>query len=178
MLRKPWHCLFVALLLFAFPTIAGEVRPNYLSPYIKSSAPKGTATLRKFFFKVYDGYFWTDSDWVDYSKPFALMVRYNMSIDGDKLVESTLSQMLLVSGKTPQDFFAFEEALMLAFPSVVSGDVITALYMPDHKVRFFFNGKLTSEVKSAFFAEHFFGIWFSDKTSEPDFRDALFGRMP
>jgi hydroxyacylglutathione hydrolase len=53
------------------------------------------------------------------------------------------------------------------------GDRITALHVPGQAVRFFHNGRATAEVGDAAFADSFFGIWLSPKTSEPKLRARL-----
>ena len=59
------------------------------------------------------------------------------------------------------------------FPDVKAGDTITALHEPGKPTRFFLNGKPLGEAKDPGFADAFFAIWLSPKTSEKRLRRKL-----
>jgi hypothetical protein len=61
--------------------------------------------------------------------------------------------------------------------AVKAGDRITAIHTPGQPVRFFHNGRMTASSEDSTFADPFFGIWLSPKTSEPSLRRALL-RLP
>jgi hypothetical protein len=48
--------------------------------------------------------------------------------------------------------------------------------VPGMGARFFVNGALKGDVRDPAFATLFFGIWLSEKTSEPALRSALLGK--
>jgi hypothetical protein len=97
-----------------------------------------------------------------------------MSFTREELVERTLEEMQRVSpGLQRAALTGFGASLRRAFQNVDSGDRITALLVPGAPVRFFHNGKVTHQIDGADFAEAFFGIWLSPRTSEPDVRAGL-----
>ena len=71
---------------------------------------------------------------------------------------------------------AWLQAMTQAFPDVEPGDRLLGIYLPGQGARFLANGRLTGEVMDTEFAQLFFGIWLSDKTSEPCLRQALLGQ--
>jgi len=171
--------VFFGLFLFSFSAAADDdVRPDFLAPFINSRAPAGHATFRKFFIKVYDANLWADVDTIDYTQPFALSLTYDVSISSKEFVDRTIKEMSVVSDVPESELGVYRASLSKAFPDVKSGDTITALYFPMERVRFFFNGQQTGEVKDKHFPKQFFGVWFSPKTSEPAFRQALLSNSP
>jgi len=66
-------------------------------------------------------------------------------------------------------------AMMQVFPDVKEGDRITGLHVPGLGARFAVNGAVRGDVRDLEFARLFFGIWLSEKTSEPALRRALLG---
>jgi hypothetical protein len=163
---------FVALVASA----AAMTRPLELGSTISSTKPYGSGSLTWLFFTAYDATLWTDAPQWSMNVPFALTLRYRIGFSTDEIVERTLQEMAKVSPATPKDALArFGAELKRAFPPVRDGDRITALYVPGRGTQFFHNGTPTVTLAGAAFAEPFFGIWLSAKTSEPKLREALLG---
>ena len=59
------------------------------------------------------------------------------------------------------------------FPNVSTGDRITGLQMVNAGTRFWYNGQMRATVADTEFSRLFFGIWLSDRTSEPRLRAEL-----
>ncbi len=64
------------------------------------------------------------------------------------------------------------------FPDVHAGDRITGVHRPGEGAAFFVNGRAVGEVRDSRFAQLFFGIWLSPRTSQPSLRAALLGTPP
>lgn len=155
-------------------TAFAMVRPAELTPTINATKPYGSGSLTWLVFTAYDATLWTDAPQWSMNAPFALTLRYRMSFSTEELVERTVEEMIKVSPSMPKDAVArYTAALNRAFPAVKDGDRITALHVPGQAVRFFHNGRLTEEMRDTTFADPFFGIWLSAKTSEPKLRAAL-----
>lgn len=153
---------------------AAMMRPTELPPTIRAAQPYGSGSLTWLVFTAYDATLWTDAAQWSMNEPFALTLRYRMSFSTEELVERTIEELAKVSPGTPKDALGrYAVSLSRAFPAVKDGDRITALHVPGQSVRFFHNGRPTADVGEAGFAEPFFGIWFSPKTSEPRLRAAL-----
>lgn len=168
--------LLIAAVAVAVLTVssAAMTRPMELAPTINATKPYGSGSLTWLLFTAYDATLWTDAAQWSMKAPFALTLRYRMSFSTDELVERTIEEMAKVSPATPKDAVArYNAALLQAFPAVKDGDRITALYVPGQGTRFFHNGRATATIADGGFAEPFFGIWLSPKTSEPKLRTGL-----
>ena len=155
-------------------TAAAMTRPTEISGAINSTKPYGSGSLTWLVFTAYDATLWTDAPQWSMSAPFALTLRYRMSFTTEELVERTVEEMAKVAPATPKaSVAAYADALRRAFPNVKDGDRITALHVPGSAVRFFHNGSRTADIVDPTFADSFFGIWLSPRTSEPRLRAAL-----
>lgn len=166
--------LAVVLAAFGFVAIASAMtRPSELGSTINATAPYGSGKLTWLVFTAYDATLWTDAPQWSMNAPFALTLRYRMSFSTDELVDRTVEEMIKVAPSVRSEARRYDQALGQAFPAVKDGDRITALHVPGQPVQFFHNGRKTTEIADTAFAEPFFGIWFSPKTSEPRLRAAL-----
>ena len=163
---------FVAVLLLVIPSLAVAAKPPELAPVMKAEAPVGSYSFRKLMLHVYDIAFWSDSG--SWSKaPYALSITYDMNFTSDELAERTGDEMKGVSNLTPETIEKYTELLRGIYPPVKDGDRITALQKDAGTTVFYHNGKQVGVVPDAQFAQPFFGIWLSPKSSEPDMRKQL-----
>lgn len=168
--------MITAVLAFAAAAAiaTASIRPSEIGGAIKAERPYGTASLTWLFLTAYDASLWTDAPVWSMNEPFALSIAYKMSFSREELVERTLEEMQRVAPRLSKGAMSrFETYLKKVYPNVKSGERITALFVPGMPVRFFHNGTMTSQVEDADFAEPFFGIWLSPKTSEPSVRAGL-----
>jgi hypothetical protein len=168
--------VLIAAVAIATMTVAAlaMARPPELTTTISATKPYGSGSLTWLVFTAYDATLWTDAAQWSMNAPFALTLRYRMSFSTEELVERTVEEMAKMSPAIPKDALSrYTTALNRAFPAVKDGDRITALHVPGQAVRFFHNGRPTAEVRDATFADSFFGIWLSPKTSEPKLRARL-----
>lgn len=164
--------LFMAIVLLTTPAFALAAKPPELEPVIKSGAAVGNYSFRKLMLHVYDIAFWSDSG--GWSKvPYALSITYDMSFSPDELAERTGDEMKGVSGLPQETIAKYTELLRGIYPQVREGDRITALQKNAGTTVFYHNGKQVGIVKDAQFAQPFFGIWLSPKSSEPDMQKQL-----
>ena len=63
-----------------------------------------------------------------------------------------------------------------AFPDVAPGDRLAGVHDGRGGVRFYFNGQQMAEIHDMAFAQLFFGIWLSVRSSAPRLRAALLGQ--
>jgi hypothetical protein len=164
-------------LLGTLPAWANATPPE-VAAELPNAQLRGTGRLRVFGFQVYDARLWsavaTRSDtWSQ--APLALELQYLRKLDGPAIAERSLEEMRRqgeIASATAERWLAEMKRL---FPDVRAGDRITGVQRPGEGARFFVNGQLKGEVRDAEFARWFFGIWLSDRTSEPAMRDALLG---
>jgi Chalcone isomerase-like len=139
---------------------------------------RGTATLRVLLFKVYDATLWAStekSNPLDEAAPFALDITYAMAVKRDDIVDTSLQEMTRLRNPSAATLTRWAAALKAAIPSVLSGDKLLGVSLPNKGIRFYHNGKFTGEVGDSAFSEAFFAIWLDSNTKKPDLRRALLG---
>ncbi len=163
------------------PRRPSRTAPAELSAFANPATPwqlLGNGALRFFGFKAYDAYLWvaggTPSPLVNKAL-FALEIDYNAAVTGEEIVNVSLIEMARLRRLTQDQVKAWNEQMQKTFPSVKSGDKLTGVYVPKAGTRFFFNGKLISEINDPAFGDAFFAIWLDEGTKRPELRRALLG---
>ncbi len=160
----------------AVPTPPAEV-----SAALPGALLQGQGRLRYFGLHIYDAALWSLAP-LPPGKPLgaalALELRYARKLAGSVIAERSIEEMKRVGDFTEADGQRWLEAMKQAFPDVIAGDRITGVLQPGLGAAFFVNGKPTAEVRDAQFAQLFFGIWLSPRTSQPALRAALLGTTP
>mgnify|MGYP003395186293 CR=1 FL=1 len=147
-------------------------KPPEIAAVIKADAPVGEASLSKLLIHVYDATLWSDTG--GWSKaPYALAIKYDMSFTADELADRTYDEMKRVSDQPDATLKQYADQLRTIFPNVKSGDRITALQQDAGTTLFYSNGKAIGKVSNPSFAQAFFGIWLSPKSSEPEMQQQL-----
>lgn len=168
--------LILALVLSAsLAGIAGAMsKPSELNGLVQAREPYGRSALTWLFLKAYDVALWTDAPRWSMDSTFALTIQYNMSFTSEEIVERTLDEMRRVSPQLgASDVARFAAPLARVLPAVKSGDRLSAVHVPGRPVQFFLNGRGTGQVEDPGFADPFFGIWLSPRSSEPGIRREL-----
>jgi len=142
---------------------------------------QGQGRLRFLGIAIYEIVLWAPapvsaSDWA--SKPLALEIRYQHGLDGAKIAQRSLDEMQRQGGFSAAQGTAWLARMKELFPDVKAGDRITGVLAPGQAARFYVNGRDAGELRDAAFATRFFGIWLSDKSSEPELRQQLLGGAP
>ena len=170
--------LFAIVLFLSLPAWAWAAgKPPELQSAIASDKPVGQASLSKLFLHVYDASFWSDSG--GWSKPpYALVITYDMHVSSDDLADRTYEEMKHVSNQPDGTLTHDADLLRRIYPSVSAGDRITAVQKDAATTLFYYNGKPIGKVTDANFAQAFFGIWLSPKSSEPEMQQQLTHALP
>jgi Chalcone isomerase-like len=143
---------------------------------------QGSGALRFFGFKAYDANLWTTGPAPASSNPFAakslyaLEIIYNTGIKAEEIVNVSLVEMARLRRLTDAQVKAWTAEMQRTFPSVVSGDRLTGLHVPNVGTRFFFNARLISEINESAFSDAFFAIWLDEGTKRPELRRQLLGQ--
>ncbi len=104
--------------------------------------------------------------------PYQLKLEYKREIAGAKIVEATEKEIKKLGGPV-QKLTVWIEQLKKIIPDVKSGDALVGFVGKDKKSLFCLGGRFLGQVDDPEFADYFFGIWLSEKTSEPRLRKAL-----
>ena len=164
------HIPFLVL-LWAAPALAA---PAEIASVIHAEAPYGKGSYGVLVMTAYDAEIWTDAKTWSMDGPFALTLRYHMGFSTEDFVNRGLGEMKHVDPALDADTLKrFGDAMTKVFPPVKDGDTITALYQPGQPVKIFHNGALTGEIADKSFAQPFFGIWLSPRSSAPSLRAHL-----
>jgi hypothetical protein len=174
------------LLLASFsikPAFAQVQLPNGEAPAMVVSAlgqtkTLGTSRFTYWGFEVYQATLWVAPDFklsAINDAAYALDLRYLRNFKGKDIAQRSLDEMRRVASLSEARAQAWLKQMQDTFPDVKEGDRLTGIHLPGKGVRFLLNGQALAEVADAEFARVFFGIWLSDKTSEPKLRAALLG---
>ncbi|UOD49750.1 chalcone isomerase family protein [Orrella daihaiensis] len=143
--------------------------------FLPNASQVGTGQFRWWGFLVYDASLWAPFGEYRSGRPFALSLRYARSISKADIVKASIDQMRDL-GFPVQRHPEWTQKLNQVMESVSAGDTLTGIYMPDQGAVFFYNDQLTGQVDEQL-AEAFFAIWLSPKTTAPDLRQALLGKL-
>ncbi len=105
--------------------------------------------------------------------PYRLKLQYRRDIAGAKIVESTKKEIANL-GASAEKLAVWMDALKKIIPDVKDGDILTGFVEEDKKSSFCMGDRFLGKVEDLEFTEYFFGIWLSEKTSDPRLRKALF----
>jgi hypothetical protein len=171
-----------ALLVTLAGAAAGVAQARQAAPAeIRNELPgarlQGTARMRFFGLPVYDIRLWSAQPPLrddPASQALALELQYARALDGAAIAERSLQEMrrqdsTLDAARAEQ----WLTAMRRLFPDVTAGDRLTGVQRPARAARFFHNGRFIGEVADGDFARLFFGIWLSERTSEPGLRAEL-----
>jgi hypothetical protein len=139
---------------------------------------QGRGRLRFLGLHVYDALLWTVArapDGEAQNGALALELRYARTLRGPLIAERSIEEMRRIGEFAESEAQRWLEAMKRLFPDVNAGDRITGVHRPGEAALFFVNGRAVGEVRDARFAQLFFGIWLSPRTSEPALRSQLLG---
>lgn len=160
---------------------AAATPPAEVSAALPGALLQGQGRLRYFGLHIYDAALWSPAP-LPPGNPLgaalALEMRYARKLAGSSIASRSIDEMKRVGDFTEADGQRWLEAMKQAFPDVSPGDRLTGVHRPGLGAAFFANGKPTAEVRDAQFAQLFFGVWLSPRTSQPALRAALLGTAP
>ncbi|MCZ8252853.1 MAG: chalcone isomerase family protein [Hylemonella sp.] len=159
----------------ATPTLAV---PNELGAFGAGWQLRGSGVLRFFGFKAYDAHLWLLPGPAEfsYTRPFALDIRYDMSIKGSDIVNTSLIELSRITPTPTEQLNAWSALMGTIFTDVKAGDRLVGVHLPGRGVRFFLNGQLRGESSDIAFSEAFFKIWLDPATKRPELRARLLGQ--
>jgi hypothetical protein len=163
---------------FAQAQIQSVEAPAMVVSALGQTKTLGTSRFTYWGFEVYQATLWVAPDFklsAINDAAYALDLRYLRNFKGKDIAQRSLDEMRRVASLSEARAQAWLKQMQDTFPDVKEGDRLTGIHLPGKGVRFLFNGQTLAEVADAEFARVFFGIWLSDKTSEPKLRAALLG---
>lgn len=168
----------VHLCLFAFglsPATAAPPLPDAVSKEYPAFRELGEGRLRFIGIHVYDSSVWAPGGAFSPKEPYALEIRYAISIKGRALTERSIKEMRGQGYRDEAKLARWEKEMDRVFPDLKPGDRLVGVHLPGKEVRFFSQEKFLGAVTDPEFAQAFFDIWLSEKTSEPGLRAKMLG---
>jgi len=135
----------------------------------------GESRLTVLFWDIYDARLYVTDGIYDPNKPFALALRYLRPFSGSDITERSVEEIRNQGSDDESVLTACESQLKAIFPDVVEGDQIVGISDPLEGARFFLNDSFIGTITDLNLSRRFFGIWLSEKTSEPELRKSLLG---
>jgi hypothetical protein len=173
------RALLIAAAAAASGRAAAQPRaPDEVLAELPGAHLQGSGRMRHFGLLICDARLWTRPgfDAAGYQRqPLALELQYARSLDGRRIAEKSLDEMRQVGDVPSGKADGWLAEMAAAFPDVAKDDRITGVLRPRESARFFVNGTLRREVRDPDFADLFFGIWLSPRTSAPSLRRDLIG---
>jgi len=151
--------------------------PVALASELPMLQPLGEGRLRWLGLHVYDSALWAPGGGWSFDRPFALDIRYAMSIRGRDLTKRSLEEMRKLGHSDPQKLRRWEAEMDRVFPDIRPGDRLVGVSIPGREARFYSQERLLGTVPDPEFARAFFGIWLDERTSEPALRARML-RLP
>lgn len=140
---------------------------------LPGAVPTALVRLRVWGFEVYDARLWTVPGFsaAQYEQqPFALELNYLRKLEGAAIASRSIEEMRRVGSFTEAQEKTWLQAMRQMFPNVDRQDRITGVNWPGKGAEFWLNGKRLGLVQDPVFARLFFGIWLSERSSEPKMR--------
>ncbi|MDH5263192.1 MAG: chalcone isomerase family protein [Betaproteobacteria bacterium] len=173
------RALAAAVFLFAAALAqAGPPLPVALVAELPMLRPLGEGRLRWLGLHVYDSSLWVPGDAWSAERPFALDIRYAMSIKGRDLTERSLAEMKRLGYTDPGKLRRWENAMDGVFPDIRPGDRLVGVSIPGREARFYSQDRFLGAVADPEFARAFFAIWLDPGTSEPKLRAQMLRLEP
>ena len=143
--------------------------------YLNKPQVLGEARLKFLFLKIYDATLSASNGEWNKDTPFALSLTYLRDFEGEEIASRSVDEMRDI-GYTDEVVLAkWYEQMRQAFPNVKEGENITGVVDKKQHTHFYHQGKLVASIDDTLFAQSFFDIWLSEKTSEPKMRKQLLG---
>lgn len=173
--------LLAAALLCAPAAAQSTIKAPPLAPAAVAGLPElkllGGGLLRVFGFQVYNVHLWTPSGAAfDASKPYVLDLQYLRNFSAKQLAERSIDEMRGQGTGSEAVYPKWLNEMQRVFADVKEGDRLTGVVTAAKSAKFFYNGSFRGEIADPAFADAFFGIWLSDKSSQPRVRNLLLGK--
>ena len=148
-----------------------------IETYVPAAEKVGEARMTYIFWDVYDATLYAPNGVWQENGPFALKISYLIDLDGQQIADRS-AQEIRGQGFTDEARLAvWQDQMRKIFPDVSEGISLTGVNTDGGEAVFYKNDVEIGRIKDREFSRAFFGIWLSEKTSEPDLRRKLLGAL-
>jgi hypothetical protein len=173
--RRGWRWAVLGCLLVSSLCSAASWRDE-----LPQAVTLGEGDLRFLGFRIYHATLWAEQRPLQPDGEFALQLRYYRSISRQRLVQTSLDEMVRLS-RTSIDaatLAQWNSTLSQAFTDVAPDDELVAVHLPGHGMRLYNRQRLLADIADTRLARAFFGIWLDEKTRDQGLRRQLMGLPP
>lgn len=171
------HRLLARIFLFiclSSPALA-EKAPDYIDAYVPNAGEVGEGRLSYLIWDVYDARLFAPKASWKTAGPYALSLTYLMTLEGTAIADRSIEEMRKQGFRDEVALASWHTQMRRIFPDVEKGTTLTGIHTAQGESFFFKNGTFIASIKDPEFGKHFFGIWLSERTSEPQLRQSLLG---
>lgn len=136
----------------------------------------GKGVLKYYLWDVYEASLFSESGKINAKEEFALVLRYFLDLKGEKIAQRSIEEMKGVGCTDSLKHKSWLLEMKKLFPDVGPGVSLKGVRLADGRASFYRNDVFLGEINDQQFAECFFNIWLSEKTSEPELRAQLLGK--
>jgi hypothetical protein len=173
------HKFLLKILIFSTITFNIFADMNPIIPQlIPDSSLVGKGKYTFLFMKIFDIELYAPQGKFDKNQPYALELDYHRNLKGKSIAEKTIEKISEQSTKvSSEQLNSWQQQLTTILPDVKQGSSLIGVYTPSIKQTKFFNNEqvLLGSIDGEDFANHFFGIWIGEDSSEPQLRKSLLG---
>ena len=149
------------------------VSANAFAADYKAMKTVGKGELSWMFWTAYEAELLSDNGEYSPDKPFALKLVYNMDFTGNDIAQRSAEEIIAQKVAAKDDIDKWLVEMNNIFSDVKNGDSITGVRNESGESLFLHNGEEIGRINDPEFTKAFFGIWLSEKTSEPELRAQL-----
>ncbi len=159
---------------------ASHAQPQELHGALSGATLGGNTRFTVWGFNVYDAALWVEPGFEprEFDRhAFALELTYLRDFTNESITDRSINEMRKLSSVPEKTLRSWQLLMRGAFPDVRKGDRITGVHRPGSGAFFITNGQASGAIRDPEFARLFFGIWLSERTSEPGLRASLLARL-
>ncbi len=180
-----WFARFSVAAALVVTVAMPQAQTTVISPPLPEPATSGMPALkaigggllRIFGFQIYNAYLWTPNGAAfDQKKPYVLDIHYLRTFSAKQLAERSIDEMRDQGVGHDGVYRKWIAEMQRVFADVKEGDRLTGVATAARTAKFFYNGTYRGEIADADFTDAFFGIWLSEKSSQPRMRNQLLGK--
>ncbi len=162
----------LALSLAAGGPAGATAIPTELQGLVSTPRPAGCSEYSFLLWDFYRAELWSDASRLP-GDAFGLSLTYRTRFRRAELVDSSVDEMVRISGRPEAAFAAARQEMAELFRDVTPGDRITAWRAAPDRLLIFVNGQETGTLTRE--VDLFLGIWLAEETRHPEGRAALLG---
>ena len=150
---------------------------DYISAYIPGAKTVGQGRMTFLMWDVYDATLYAqDGTWRE-GQPLALTLNYLRDLNGVEIARRSIEEMRGQGFNDEIRLATWFGQMQKIFPDVSEGVTLTGVLTPQGPTVFFRDGVEIGRITDPDFGREFFNIWLSHRTSAPELRAQLLGRL-